>query len=104
MIELTKGVGFSTDANGSVEKFKFEFTKADIEKIKTCQALIKEHDLSSIDIRFDAEIVHDNDFTPDSTPVLRVFDYCLYYCCQSKYDAGVQYESEQITNEELGLS
>jgi hypothetical protein len=103
MKKITKGVGFSTDGCGWIEKFKLEFDKADIEKIKICQALIKKHDLSSIDIRFEAEIIHDDDFTPDSTPVLKVFNDCLYYCCQSKYDAGVQYESEQILNEELGL-
>jgi hypothetical protein len=103
MKTITKGVGFTTDHNGSVEEFKLEFYNVDLYKIKKCQALIKEHELSSIDIRFEAEVKHDNDFTPDSTPVLRIFNDCLYYCCQSKYDAGIQYESEQILNEELGL-
>ena len=103
MIKLTKGVGSSTDGCGWVEEFKFEFTDADIKKIKNCQSLIKEHDLSSIDILFDAEIIHSDDFTPDSLPVLRIFGHCLYYCCQSKYDGTIQYESEQISNEELGL-
>lgn len=104
MIKITKGVGFTTDSNGSVEEFNLEFDNVDLEKIKKCQALIKEHDLSSIDILFDAaEIVHDGDFTPDSTPVLRVFNNCVYYRCESKYDASIQCESNQIENSELGL-
>lgn len=104
MIKITKGVGSTTDANGSVEEFKLEFYKSDIEKIKKCQALIKEHDLSSIDILFDAEeIVHDSDFTPESTTTLKIFNDCAYFFCQSKYDGTVQYESAKIENSELGL-
>lgn len=102
MIKLTKGVGFTTDSNGSIEEFKMEFDKSDLEKIKKCQALIKEHDFQAIEIDFCAEIEHDGDFT-EGVSWLKVFNDCVYFNVQSKYTAEIQYESEQITNEELGL-
>ncbi len=104
MIKISKGVGFTTDPNGSVERFDFEFTEKDLAKIKLCQNLLKEHGLEAIDIDFPAaHIEHDSDFTPSSVETLKVLNGCVYYNVQSKYTAESQYESEQITNKELGL-
>jgi hypothetical protein len=103
MIEITKGVGFTTDHSSNVDEFKLTFTAQELERIKLCQSLIKEHQLSSVEIKFDAaEIEHDSSFRP-SIEALKIFNDCMYFSCQSKHDAGIQYESEQITNEELGL-
>jgi hypothetical protein len=103
MKEIIKGVGFTTDHSSSIEEFKLTFTAQDLEKIKLCQSLIKQHKLSTIEIDFNAtEIVHDNSVKP-SIEALKIFNDCMYFTCQSKHDSGVQYESEPISNEELGL-
>lgn len=102
MIKITKGVGFTTDSDESIEEFRMEFDKSDLEKIKKCQALIKEHELNCIEIDFDAEIEHDGDFR-EGPSWLKIFNDCVYFNVQSKHTAENQYESEQISNEELGL-
>lgn len=104
--ELIVEVGFSTDPMWEVSHFGLEFSQEDLLKIRKHQAYLQDNpDIFKVVMWFDGECFSDEDKTPSDFRTdggeLFIFKERVYYYTQSRYDASFQYESQEITNEEL---
>lgn len=104
--ELIVEVGFSTDPMWEVSHFGLEFSDEDLKKIRKHQAYLQDNpDIFKVVMYFDGECFSDEDKTESDFRAdggeLFIFKDTVYYFTQSRYDASLQYESQEITNEML---
>jgi hypothetical protein len=104
--ELIVEVGFTTDPMGEISHFGLDFSEKDLQLIKKHQIYLHENpDIFKVVMFFDGECFADEDKTPSDFKTdggeLFIFKERIYYYTQSRYDASYQYESQEITNEEI---
>jgi hypothetical protein len=110
-IKLNKGIAFRTDNNGSymVEEVELTFTPKDIRLIKkSINFCNKNKSVFSVKVDFDNYTFLEDDgkiaeeWRSDSNSLI-IYSDSVYFYSQSKYDAGDQLETEEISLKELGL-
>lgn len=111
IITLTKGIAFRTEHGGSssVEELGLSFDATDVRRIKKAMKFCQNNEfVFSVKLDFGG-YKYLNDEGEETTEWrsdvqnLIVYNDSAYFYAQSKWDAGDQIESEEITLEDLGI-
>ncbi len=110
-IILTKGIAFRSEDNGSyyVENVKLIISPADIRNIKKAMKFCRQNKfIFSVKVDFDnIDFLDDDDeityeWRSDGNALI-VYENTVYFYSQSQFNAGDQFETEEITLKDLGL-
>lgn len=102
---ITIPVGWTTEMCCTPSGLKLEFSPEDIARIKKVMQVVKDENLQSAKIEFEAEYFADEECTEESdfrSDVHQlIYPDCFYFYAQSKHDSSIQFESEELSIEEI---
>ncbi len=91
-VTIKVDVEFATDEWSNVNGIEVNISKADLDLIERSREFMKANPmLNKVCISTDADPVGDDDVRSDYAE-LRIYPGQVYVYCQSKYDAGTQWE------------
>jgi len=104
MKDIIKDVGYCTEYMNEVDEIALRIDQKEFDKIKEAALLVQSGGYLYISMfAKDFDLLCDGEKSEyrHNGGEYRVFDRCVYFYCQNKDSAEVEFESEEITFEEI---